>query len=132
MNLPITRSPLLPFLCRSVFRGRLFKLASGLPLLLHLSLAHFLFPFFSSLTICSMGASCLSRSVSVLARLALDHRAQGIKLGASLLQDVVSRAVVVSQSAGVRALLVASRVLQQAKACTSPLIGEQGRLRVKK
>jgi GNAT superfamily N-acetyltransferase len=44
--------------------------------------------------------------VMVLARLAVDQRAQGIKLGASLLQDAVNRAVVVSQNAGVRALLV--------------------------
>ena len=44
--------------------------------------------------------------VMVLGRLAIDHRAQGIKLGASLLQDAVNRAVVVSQNAGVRALLV--------------------------
>ncbi|WP_374682820.1 GNAT family N-acetyltransferase, partial [Accumulibacter sp.] len=44
--------------------------------------------------------------VMVLARLAVDHRAQGIKLGASLLQDAVKRAVIVSQNAGVRALLV--------------------------
>lgn len=44
--------------------------------------------------------------VIVLARLAVDQRAQGIKLGAALLQDAVSRAVVVSQNAGVRALLV--------------------------
>ena len=44
--------------------------------------------------------------VMVLARLAVDKRAQGIKLGASLLQDAVKRAVVVSQNAGVRALLV--------------------------
>ncbi len=44
--------------------------------------------------------------VMVLARLAVDHRAQGIKLGASLLQDAVNRAVAVSQNAGVRALLV--------------------------
>lgn len=44
--------------------------------------------------------------VMVLARLAVDHRAQGIKLGAALLQDAVSRAVIVSQNAGVRALLV--------------------------
>jgi len=42
----------------------------------------------------------------VLARLAVDHRTQGIKLGASLLQDAVGRAVGVSQNAGVRALLV--------------------------
>ena len=42
----------------------------------------------------------------VLARLAVDRRAQGVKLGASLLQDAVNRAVVVSQNAGVRALLV--------------------------
>jgi GNAT superfamily N-acetyltransferase len=44
--------------------------------------------------------------VMVLARLAVDRRAQGVKLGASLLQDAVNRAVVVSQNAGVRALLV--------------------------
>jgi len=44
--------------------------------------------------------------VMVLARLAIDHRAQGIKLGASLLQDAVGRAVNVSQNTGVRALLV--------------------------
>ena len=44
--------------------------------------------------------------VLVLARLAVDHRAQNIKLGSALLQDAVNRAVVVSQNAGVRALLV--------------------------
>ncbi|MHB8348444.1 MAG: GNAT family N-acetyltransferase [Acidiferrobacterales bacterium] len=44
--------------------------------------------------------------VMVLARLAVDVRAQGIKLGASLLQDAVERALVVAQNAGVRALLV--------------------------
>jgi GNAT superfamily N-acetyltransferase len=44
--------------------------------------------------------------VMVLARLAVDHRVQGIKLGAALLQDAVNRAVTVSQNAGVRALLV--------------------------
>jgi GNAT superfamily N-acetyltransferase len=44
--------------------------------------------------------------VMVLARLAVDHRAQGIKLGAALLQDAVNRSVMVSQNAGVRALLV--------------------------
>lgn len=44
--------------------------------------------------------------VMVLARLAMDHRVQGIKLGAALLQDAVKRAVAVSQNAGVRALLV--------------------------
>lgn len=44
--------------------------------------------------------------VMVLARLAIDHRAQGIKLGASLLQDAVGRTVNVSQNTGVRALLV--------------------------
>ncbi|MDR3054151.1 MAG: GNAT family N-acetyltransferase [Zoogloeaceae bacterium] len=44
--------------------------------------------------------------VMVLARLAVDHRAQGIKLGGALLQDAVKRAVTVSQNAGVRALLV--------------------------
>ncbi len=44
--------------------------------------------------------------VMVLARLAVDHRTQGIQLGVSLLQDAVHRAVAVSQNAGVRALLV--------------------------
>jgi GNAT superfamily N-acetyltransferase len=38
--------------------------------------------------------------------LAAAHRAQGIKLGVALLQDAVNRAVMVSQNAGVRALLV--------------------------
>ena len=44
--------------------------------------------------------------VIVLGRLAVDHRAHGIKLGASLLQDAVKRAAAVAQNAGVRALLV--------------------------
>ena len=44
--------------------------------------------------------------VMVLARLAMDQRAQVIGLGAALLQDAVHRAVIVSQNAGVRALLV--------------------------
>jgi GNAT superfamily N-acetyltransferase len=44
--------------------------------------------------------------VMVLARLAVDHNAQGIKLGAALLQDAVHRALIVSHNAGVRALLV--------------------------
>ena len=44
--------------------------------------------------------------VMVLARLAEDQRAQGVHLGASLLQDAVNRAVAVSHNAGVRALLV--------------------------
>lgn len=44
--------------------------------------------------------------VMVLARLAVDRRAQGIKLGAALLQDAVKRAMAVSQNVGVRALLV--------------------------
>lgn len=44
--------------------------------------------------------------VMVLARLAVDRRAQGIKLGGALLRDAVNRAVNVSQNAGVRALLV--------------------------
>lgn len=44
--------------------------------------------------------------VMVLARLAVDQRAQGTKLGAGLLQDAVNRAVAVSANAGVRALLV--------------------------
>lgn len=44
--------------------------------------------------------------VMVLARLAVDRRAQGLHLGAALLQDAVNRAVAVSQNAGVRGLLV--------------------------
>ncbi len=44
--------------------------------------------------------------VMVLARLAVDKNAQGIKLGGSLLQDAVNRAVAVSHNAGVRALMV--------------------------
>lgn len=44
--------------------------------------------------------------VMVLGRLAVDLRSRGIKLGASLLQDAVNRALAVSHNAGVRALLV--------------------------
>ncbi len=44
--------------------------------------------------------------VMVLARLAVDQRAQGRKLGPSLLQDAVKRCALVSQHAGIRALLV--------------------------
>lgn len=44
--------------------------------------------------------------VMVLAGLAVDCRCQGVKLGAALLQDAVQRTRVVSQHAGVRALLV--------------------------
>lgn len=44
--------------------------------------------------------------VLVLGRLAVDHRAQGIKLGAALLKDAVNRTIAVSENAGVRALLV--------------------------
>lgn len=44
--------------------------------------------------------------VMVLGRLAVDRRAQGIKLGAALLQDAVSRVLTIAQNAGVRALLV--------------------------
>jgi GNAT superfamily N-acetyltransferase len=44
--------------------------------------------------------------VMVLARLAVDRRAQGLHLGATLLQNAVNRAVAVSHNAGVRALLV--------------------------
>jgi GNAT superfamily N-acetyltransferase len=44
--------------------------------------------------------------VLVLARLAVDHLAQGLKLGGALLQDAVHRAVTVEHNAGVRALLV--------------------------
>lgn len=44
--------------------------------------------------------------VMVLGRLAVDRRAQGIKLGAAMLQEAVNRAITVSQNTGVRALLV--------------------------
>ena len=44
--------------------------------------------------------------VMVLARLAVAQHAQGAKLGAALLQDAVSRAVVVAYNTGVRAVLV--------------------------
>jgi GNAT superfamily N-acetyltransferase len=44
--------------------------------------------------------------VMVLARLAVDVRAQGLKLGAALLQDALQRCVLVSQNTGVRAMVV--------------------------
>ena len=44
--------------------------------------------------------------VMVLARLAVDTRAQGMKLGAGLLQDAVRRCSQVSHNTGVRAILV--------------------------
>ena len=44
--------------------------------------------------------------VMVLARLAVDRKAQGRKLGAALLQDAHRRCVLVSQNTGVRAMLV--------------------------
>lgn len=44
--------------------------------------------------------------VLVLARLAVDRQAQGIRIGAALLRDAVQRAVSVSREAGIRALLV--------------------------
>ena len=44
--------------------------------------------------------------VMVLGRLAVNRRAQGIKLGAALLRDAVNRAISVSRNTGVRALLV--------------------------
>jgi ribosomal protein S18 acetylase RimI-like enzyme len=44
--------------------------------------------------------------VMVLARLAVDTRAQGMKLGASLLRDAMHRCVRISSSAGVRGMLV--------------------------
>lgn len=44
--------------------------------------------------------------VMVLGRLAVDRPAQGIKLGAALLQDAVRRSMAVAQNIGVRALLV--------------------------
>ena len=44
--------------------------------------------------------------VMVLARLAVDARAQGMKLGAAMLQDALQRCVLVSQNTAVRAMLV--------------------------
>ncbi len=44
--------------------------------------------------------------VMVLARLAVDVRAQRAKLGTALLKDALQRCLLVSQQAGVRALLV--------------------------
>lgn len=44
--------------------------------------------------------------VMVLARLAVDRQAQGMKLGGALLQDALKRALAVAQNTGVRALLV--------------------------
>ena len=44
--------------------------------------------------------------VMVLARLAVDTRAQSMKLGAGLLQDAVRRCIQVSHNTGVRAMLV--------------------------
>lgn len=44
--------------------------------------------------------------VMVLARLAVDARAQGMKLGPAMLQDALQRCVLVSQNTGVRAMLV--------------------------
>lgn len=44
--------------------------------------------------------------VLVLGRLAVDRQAQGMRLGAALLQDAVKRAIGVTADAGVRALLV--------------------------
>lgn len=44
--------------------------------------------------------------VMVLARLAVDMQAQGMKLGAALLQDAVKRCVLVAENTGVRAILV--------------------------
>jgi GNAT superfamily N-acetyltransferase len=44
--------------------------------------------------------------VLVLGRLAISHEFQGQRLGTALLQDAVRRSWVVSQNAGVRALLV--------------------------
>ena len=44
--------------------------------------------------------------VLILARLAVDVRAQGLKLGSALLQDALQRCMMVAQHTGVRALLV--------------------------
>ena len=44
--------------------------------------------------------------VMVLARLAVDTRAQGVQLGAALLRDAMNRSVRVSSNTGVKAMLV--------------------------
>ena len=44
--------------------------------------------------------------VMILARLAVDQRAQGIQLGSALLQDALQRTLAIAQNTGVRALLV--------------------------
>ncbi len=44
--------------------------------------------------------------VLVLGRLAVDRRAQGMRLGAAMLQDAVQRAIGIAADAGVRAMLV--------------------------
>ncbi len=44
--------------------------------------------------------------VMVLARLAVDSRAQGLKLGAAMLQDALDRCIRIASNAGVRAILV--------------------------
>lgn len=44
--------------------------------------------------------------VMVLARLAVDTRAQGMKLGSALLRDALDRCMGIASNAGVRALLV--------------------------
>jgi GNAT superfamily N-acetyltransferase len=44
--------------------------------------------------------------VIVLGRLAVDLQAQGIKLGAALLQDAIRRTLNIAESAGVKAILV--------------------------
>ena len=53
--------------------------------------------------------------VMVLGRLAVDRRAQGIKLGAGMLQDAVNRSIHVAQNVGIRALL-AHALNEQARA----------------
>jgi len=60
----------------------------------------------------SMATSAVRRNmpdpipVIVLGRLAVDCRAQGIKLGAAMLQDALNRTIAIAQNTGVRALLV--------------------------
>lgn len=44
--------------------------------------------------------------VMVLARLAVDARAQGMSLGSALLKDALQRCVMISENTGVRAMLV--------------------------
>jgi GNAT superfamily N-acetyltransferase len=62
--------------------------------------------------------------VIVLARLAVDERSQGHKLGPALLRDAIKRAIAVSGNAGVRAVLV--HALHERAKCFYEKYGFQG------